>query len=785
MRKKLKINKWLLVLLFVLCNCFAFSYGSPVKSQKTICLLGEKDYAPYVFVNDLGKPDGFCVDLTKAVMRILNLPYSIRLQGWASSLDSIKSQKADLLMAISYNEKREEYLTFGGSFVNLSQNIVFRKGTTPIQSLEDLRGKKILVERDAIGQYFLEKAGFGKYLYNVDGVSKGFKLLASGYYDAMVCDYDNASYLIYNLGYTNLQMVDLQMTNKLYCFAGTDELLMARIDWAVQQLKSSGEYSTIYNKWFNRYAPSTWKRVVMISVVALLLIALLLWIFNILLRRKVAKSKEMLDTKNTQLLLALHAGGMMVWGYDVHKNLLFNVESDEFPTEGIAPEKEIARYHPDDREFLLNTMAEVTKGNIPDHPICVRKKCNDGSKEWMYLEKEFSCVKNKEGEVVTIIGTHKDVTDRHRMQTLLEESVRRMGFAIKSANLVLWEFDVNSRQLKSYNEPLVHFEDTYLMLSDEFLRYTHPEEIAKTNSMFELMKDRKDEPFTSQIRLKYPADSNWHYCMVVGAPFVKDDKTGQVIKYVGLRRDITEMTLINQKLEEEKIKAQEADRLKSAFLANMSHEIRTPLNAIVGFSNLLEETKDEEEKAKFVQLINTNNELLLQLINDILDLSKIESGVMDLHCEEFDFAKAFQHLYDNFKERIKNPAVDFICENPYKSCMLYADSNRILQIQTNFITNALKYTHKGFVKMSYQCVDDGLKLMVEDTGIGMPPSKCNRVFQRFEKLDSFAQGSGLGLSICKAIVDACHGHIGFETEEGKGSLFWAWIPCKISHLVPK
>lgn len=117
--------------------------------------------------------------------------------------------------------------------------------------------------------------------------------------------------------------------------------------------------------------------------------------------------------------------------------------------------------------------------------------------------------------------------------------------------------------------------------------------------------------------------------------------------------------------------------------------------------------------------------------------------------------------------------------------MLYADSNRILQIQTNFITNALKYTHKGFVKMSYQCVDDGLKLMVEDTGIGMPPSKCNRVFQRFEKLDSFAQGSGLGLSICKAIVDACHGHIGFETEEGKGSLFWAWIPCKASCIVPK
>ena len=232
-----------------------------------------------------------------------------------------------------------------------------------------------------------------------------------------------------------------------------------------------------------------------------------------------------------------------------------------------------------------------------------------------------------------------------------------------------------------------------------------------------------------------------------------------------------------KELKQAKALAEQSDKLKSAFLANMSHEIRTPLNAIVGFSGLLMETTEQQEKEEYIKIIHINNELLLKLINDILDLSKIESGSVELQYEDFDLSEYFDDMVTSMKQRMTNPGVRLIASNPYSGCKVRLDKNRIAQIMTNYVTNAIKYTRKGFIEMGYESKDEGIRLYVKDSGIGIPEDKKHKVFHRFEKLDEFAQGTGLGLSICKAIAESMGGYVGYESRYGEGSLFWAVLPC--------
>lgn len=230
----------------------------------------------------------------------------------------------------------------------------------------------------------------------------------------------------------------------------------------------------------------------------------------------------------------------------------------------------------------------------------------------------------------------------------------------------------------------------------------------------------------------------------------------------------------------EKEKAEEANHLKTAFLANMSHEIRTPLNAIVGFSNLIANSESPEETQKFCDIIEENNELLLQLINDILDLSKIEAGQIDFNYSEINVSLLYLNLMQIFRVRTKE-GVTLTCELPEQPCFIRSEKNRISQVVSNFLTNACKFTFKGTICMGYEKTEEGLRFYVTDTGKGIAKENIPHVFERFAKFDSFIQGTGLGLSICQTIVEQLKGKIGVESEEGKGSTFWFSIPCEVYH----
>ena len=255
--------------------------------------------------------------------------------------------------------------------------------------------------------------------------------------------------------------------------------------------------------------------------------------------------------------------------------------------------------------------------------------------------------------------------------------------------------------------------------------------------------------------------------------YVKSRKANELLRVqqAKLRKQTEE--LLKAKKEAEK-----SDKLKSAFLANMSHEIRTPLNAIVGFTELIKDAQDDKEKEEYWNIISSNNELLLRLIGDILDLSKIEAGMIDLNPRMFDMTELIDSLYASIKQRPISPGVALIHECECKHCYVVLDKNRVSQILTNFITNAIKFTVKGHIKFGYEYVDNGIRLYCEDTGIGISKEKVDNVFKRFYKLNDFAQGTGLGMAICKAIIDDMHGKISVDSTEGKGSLFWAWIPVK-------
>ena len=249
-----------------------------------------------------------------------------------------------------------------------------------------------------------------------------------------------------------------------------------------------------------------------------------------------------------------------------------------------------------------------------------------------------------------------------------------------------------------------------------------------------------------------------------------------IIEMLCINYDITPLKETEQKLIIARDKAEELDRLKSAFLANMSHEIRTPLNAIVGFSSLLAETDSRSERQEYIKIVQENNELLLQLISDILDLSKIEAGTFNFVYTNVDVNETCTEIIKSMSMKVSK-GVELIFEEPFPECYIYTDKNRFTQVISNFINNALKFTQQGSITLGYEQVShQKIKFYVRDTGMGIPEEKQKSIFERFVKLNTFVQGTGLGLSICKSIVSQMGGEIGVDSTEGIGSCFWFTHP---------
>ena len=414
-----------------------------------------------------------------------------------------------------------------------------------------------------------------------------------------------------------------------------------------------------------------------------------------------------------------------------------------------------------------------------------------------YIEIRIRPIFDEEGELHSYVVTSRDISAERTMYLekihhdieirktydAINVYEHQLTYLLENSEMFVWRSNLQTRTL-TYSRSLrqSEYEETF----DDYINRIFPDEKEEILKAFQ-DPDSMSKAFNIIHHFRYTHYSKkpaWH--AVSGIPTY--DKEGRQIGYFGVSRDITKLIVAQQKLKKETARAEDSGKMKSAFLANMTHEIRTPLNAIVGFSDLLPMVDTHEERMEFIRIIRNNCDMLMRLINDILEASNMGQALA-IKPEEVDFATVFDDICQTLAQRVQEPGVEFIKDNPYEHYVTTLDKGRIQQILTNFTTNAVKYTHEGHIKVGYryerrvtldeQGEADGLLFYCEDTGAGIPKEKQASVFERFVKLNDFVQGTGLGLSICQAIADRCNGHIGVTSEgEGHGSTFWLWIPCE-------
>ena len=447
----------------------------------------------------------------------------------------------------------------------------------------------------------------------------------------------------------------------------------------------------------------------------------------------------------------------------------------------MAPFNEVLdRYHPN--EYLACSLSIVPEREM-----------------YVYLEIGVHPIYDDQGKLIYLSVAARDITEERQLylkakQNDLEiqkvnESIqlyeRELRYMMKTCGLQAWRISLERDCIEFYNGlssvanqfTLKQLKSIFVNQNDVFVRDLDNPALAISKPL-------------SYMGRMHPVVTNTatepQWVQINSIP--EYDEHGKLKGAFGVWRNIHKLMQKQEQLKRETERANDSGRMKSVFLANMTHEIRTPLNAIVGFSDVLPLLSTPEERQEMIRLIMDNCDMLLRLVNDIQDAASLDiSGEVAIMPAKTDFSKFFDEICEQLQQRLREPNVQFIKENPYPSFVTMLDEMRIRQVYTNFVTNAVKYTHQGHIKVGYRKEWheengeslEGLYLYCEDTGDGVPKEVQGKLFERFFKLNDYIQGTGLGLSICKAIAHACHGSIGMNSEgQGQGSTFWMWIPCK-------
>ena len=444
---------------------------------------------------------------------------------------------------------------------------------------------------------------------------------------------------------------------------------------------------------------------------------------------------------------------------------LYSVSQDDLigKNASVLPPEICSAFQQTDRETIRSGQS-----NTFQHLILA-----DGCEHVLSMYKQLLYYK---GEPRWLISAAVDVTEATEKRCQLEQLDLQHRLLLKATGMKLWTWDLRRKEItwKRDNEGATD----RVVDADEHLLLILPEYRENIYRALDRLNRKETDFFDEEFQLRNE-DGTLSWREIYGAVY-QYDENGEPVVLVGGTLMIDKRKALEQDLREAKEKAEEANRLKSAFLANMSHEIRTPLNAIVGFSHLIAESDDAEERKTYYNIVNANNERLLQLINEILDLSKIESGTI-----EFSFGPASLHnlcreVHDAHIFRTPQ-GVSLVYESSDESLMIETDKNRVFQVISNLIGNAVKFTKEGSISYGYKLVDNQIVFHVTDTGTGIEPEKVGRVFERFAKLNNHAQGTGLGLSICKSIVERLGGKISVSSEFGKGTTFTFTLPYTIAN----
>ncbi|MEG0518932.1 MAG: ATP-binding protein [Bacteroidales bacterium] len=502
------------------------------------------------------------------------------------------------------------------------------------------------------------------------------------------------------------------------------------------------------------------------------------------------KQRELkLNNFTRDITLAVNASKMSIWSYDINTSAFALIHGTSKHLKGTRLGDILQMVHPDDIAKVNGLIDKFRAGQIEEamETYRIRDTEADADESYIYRYKQIRMAAYRSpftGKLEQIISAELDITNYIEGVRLLEEYKFKMDILIKAGEYTVWEYDLptnlfiipESNETYECNETAI----------EKYMKLVRPDYEQQVRNYFHLMQSAHDGILKAHYYMMWK-DGDYHWISTFIIPF-KRDAQGGVIRYAGLVKDNNEWKQLTERLTLLKDKAEESNRLKSAFLANMNHEIRTPLNAIVGFSTLMADTQAKEERQEYVRHIQHNNDLLLRLVGDVLDISKLESGKMDFVFSEFDMNDIFEHQYETFLHSIPIGVV-FMKEIPDSGLILRSDRYRISQVLNNLISNACKFTEKGCITIGYILHNNklfttapvsitGLSVIiyVKDTGCGISQDHFTSIFNRFSKVNDFEQGAGLGLSLCKGIVDSLGGKIWLESEPGIGSTFYFSVP---------
>jgi len=683
-----------------------------------------------------------------------------------------------------------------------------------LSKFSDKRPVVVLLDAEDSRYQFLDKDGVPsgymvsllKKLFEEVGVSYRFELLDSFQMHDRILkrDYDlyvgsPSSVKGVFAGKINLvQRHDVKDTKRYIVLNAINPGLIEVLDDKLVEMFNSGEVEYIESKWSNYRKESVFDEdlKIIIAVIVIVLLLILQRVIRYHSHKRISRTKHF--TESVEKLCD------EVMRLEKMKMMSLNLTSMEWTGEVLDMKKVDER----DRDALKANISRISRKEISSFTQVIGY--NEGmSNRPKHVYYELTAMLDSTSGKSFVVLSYKNVTDIMKDKIENDEESNRNAAILDSAVMGLAAYDAEGNLLNMTQTLRQLLCDVANQQDVECKRNLYETQIGK------YFKLNKENTFYATGIYKTEAGTR---CLNIGITKILDDEGA--IKYIFLevldatedrnnflemqesimhykqihedikkhadmlgfliqddKRKYDELIDLQHQIQAETEKIKNSDEQKSRFIANMTHEIRTPLNSINGFSQLLA-TAGKEDRDAFLGIISTNCETLQRLISDIMDLSEIDTGKPILLPHECDWSQIFDRTCRTLSQRVDNKAVSFIVVNPYKSFVTTLDATRMSQILTNFVTNAIKNTDKGHIKVGYETMDEGLYIFCEDTGKGVPKSKQSTIFDRFVKLNDFVQGTGLGLAICKSIAEQCGGKIGVNSEEGQGSTFWVWIPCK-------
>ncbi len=783
---------------------FIILFFSKIYSIEKIRIGAFENEAPFSFFDETEIARGFSIDIIDYLMKEMEYDYEITKYKERDSIGAFSSdllnemfEHADIIITSLYSQEKNEKYSYTISYGEIKYKVI-SQNYHDSYNLEDIYDKDLIVIRKSEAYNSIIRLGINlfKNLILVPDFETGIKIINEGIGECLLTDEIITSKYSTIIKEKALSILPTDLPANKISIVTNNKNLASSLNRYIIKLKGDQQYLKIHNLWIEDkssfFKNDTFICFLILFVLLIFIIAIFSMLLKMFIRKATQKNRDYQRKlyENLALLKTIKESipaGLSI--FDKNGNLI-DVNQRFFDMLGLEREKFVdLNINIFDIQFIPKHVKDSLKAqkecSYEIHYNELKRKINNDmfthNSHGEYFEVSCVSFKNQKGEIQGYLSVYHDISQLKQDKRQIKILEDNITLALQSGGLTTWLYDCENDKLK-----ILKGENLYDGEIDgsHFKSQIHPQDREKTWNI--LMDVALNIRKTANVEFRFKKDNKWGWYLWVMNAVPDKDKAGYV---TGVRRDITKevessiaLREQNRELEKAKHKAEESERLKMAFLANMSHEIRTPLNAIVGFSELIRFTEDEIEKDEYFSIVKINNEILLNIINDILDLSKIEAGSVDLHEDMVNIVEVFNNTYQSFVSRKMTDKILFskICN--LRKCKIIIDYHKFIQVLTNFLSNAIKYTPEGLITAGLEYKENNIRIFIKDTGIGIEESKRSFIFQRFEKLDTFAQGTGLGLAICKALTKELNGKIGYEPNPEGGSIFWASFPCEIIDL---